>query len=140
MLAQYKPSASRKTLLLAAALFWTLVGAMLLARGGRFLLEEGHYALLALALAVGTAKGWLIFARSARKNISRILRRRDNSCLGAVFSFRGWGVILAMILLGRFLRVSAIAHHIYGFVITAVGWGLLVASRIIWEAWRRQKS
>jgi hypothetical protein len=140
VLAQFKPSATRKTLLLAAALFWTLVGAALLARGGRFLAAEGHYGLLALALAVGTAKGWLVFERSARKNISRILRRRDNSCLGAVFSFRGWGVILAMILLGRFLRVSVMAHHIYGFIITAVGWGLLVASRIIWAAWKRQQA
>lgn len=94
--------------------------------------------MLGAALAVGTAKGLLLFERNARKNIGRILLRRDNSCLGGVFSFKAWGVILAMVLLGRFLRTSAIAHHVYGIVITAVGWGLLLASRVIWQAWVRK--
>lgn len=138
MLTQFKPSVSRKTLLLAGALFWSVVGIFLLVRGGRLLAAGDHYVMLGLALAVGTAKGLLIFEKSARRNISRILLRGDNSCLGGVFSFKAWGVILAMIFLGRFLRTSHLAHHIYGFVITAVGWGLLVASRVIWQAWVRK--
>jgi len=138
VLAKFKPSVSRKTLLFVGALFWSVVGLFLLTRGGRFLAEGDHYVMLAVALAVGTAKGLLIFEKSARKNIDRILRRGDNSCLGSVYSFKAWGVILAMIFLGRFLRTSHIAHHIYGFVITAVGWGLLVASRVIWQAWVRK--
>lgn len=135
MLAKFKPSVSRKTLLLVGALFWSVVGLFLLARGGNILAGGGHYLMLAAALAVGTAKGLLVFEKSARKNISRILLRGDNSCLGGVFSFKAWGVILAMIVVGRFLRTSPIAHHVYGLVITAVGWGLLLASRVIWQAW-----
>jgi hypothetical protein len=138
VLAKFKPSVSRKTLLLVGALFWSVVGVFLLTRGGRFLVEGDHYVMLGAALAVGTAKGLLLFERNARKNIARILLRRDNSCLGGVFSFKAWGVILAMVLLGRFLRTSAIAHHVYGIVITAVGWGLLLASRVIWQAWVRK--
>ncbi|MEW6518301.1 MAG: hypothetical protein AB1461_02700 [Thermodesulfobacteriota bacterium] len=138
MLAKIKPSVSRKTLLLAGALFWSLVGLFLLVRGGRILAEGDHYVMLTAALAVGTAKGLLVFEKSARKNISRILLRGDSSCLGGVFSFKAWGVILVMIFLGRFLRTSHLAHHIYAFVITAVGWGLLVASRVIWQAWVRK--
>jgi len=138
VLAKFKPSVSRKTLLLVGALFWSLVGLFLLTRGGRFLAEGDHYVMLVVALAVGTAKGMLVFEKSARKNIDRILRRGDNSCLGGVYSFKTWGVILAMIFLGRFLSASHIAHQVYGFVITAVGWGLLVASRVIWQAWVRK--
>lgn len=138
MLAKFKPSVSRKTLLLAGALFWSVVGLFLLVRGGRILAEGEHYVMLTAALAVGTAKGLLVFEKSARKNISRILLRGDSSCLGGVFSFKAWGVILVMIVLGRFLRTSHLAHHIYGLVITAVGWGLLVASRVIWQAWVRK--
>ena len=138
MFTQFKPSVSRKTLLFAGALFWSVVGVFLLVRGGKFLAEGDHYVMLGVALAVGTAKGLLLFERSARKNIERILLRGDNSCLGGVYSFKAWGVILVMIFLGRFLRTSPLAHHIYGFVITAVGWGLLVASRVIWQAWVRK--
>lgn len=138
MLAEFKPSVSRKTLLLVGAFFWSVVGLFLLFRGAGILAGGGHYVMLAVALAVGTAKGLLVFEKSARKNIDRILRRGDNSCLGGVYSFKTWGVILAMIFLGRFLRTSHIAHHVYGFVITAVGWGLLVASRVIWQAWVRK--
>jgi len=138
VLTQFKPSVSRKTLLFVGAFFWSTVGFFLLIRGGKFLAEGDHYVMLGVALVVGTVKGLLVFEKSARKNISRILLRGDNSCLGGVYSFKAWGVILAMIFLGRFLRTSHIAHHIYGFVITAVGWGLLVASRVIWQAWFRK--
>ncbi|MBI5558197.1 MAG: hypothetical protein HY885_11220 [Deltaproteobacteria bacterium] len=113
---------------------------VLLARGSWFLVEENRYALLALALGTGTVKGLLIFERSAKKNIARILVQTDNTCLGAVFSFKAWGVILAMILLGRFLRNYGPAHQIYGFIIAAVGWGLLLASRVVWQAWSRQRA
>ena len=114
------------------------MGIFLLVRGGRLLAEGDHYVMLGVALAVGTGKGMLVFEKSARKNISRILKRGDNSCLGGVFSFKAWGLILVIILMGRFLRTSHLAHHIYGFIITAVGWGLLVASRVIWQAWVRK--
>jgi hypothetical protein len=140
MFTQLKPAASRKTLLLAAAFFWTAIGMVLLARGSWFLVQGNKYALVALALGVGTVKGLLIFERSAKKNIARILVRTDDSCLGAVFSFKAWGVILVMILLGRFLRNYGGALHIYGFIIAAVGWGLLLASRVIWQAWSRQRA
>lgn len=138
MLAKFKPAASRKTLLLVGALFWSVAGALLLARGGRLFAAGNHYLMLGVSLVVGTVKGFLVFEKSARKNIDRILLREDSSCIGGVFSIKAWGLILAMILLGSFLRSSAIFCQIYGFVITAVGWGLLLASRVIWQAWMRK--
>ncbi|MFZ5764239.1 MAG: hypothetical protein ACOY4H_01430 [Thermodesulfobacteriota bacterium] len=135
MLSRFKPAASRKTLIFAAALFWTLVGAMLLWRGAAVLGRGGHFFHLAAGLLIGTGKGLLIFQRSAERNITRILARQDGSCLGAVFSFRSWGLILVMVAGGRFLRLVGLSPIIYSLALVAVGWGLLLASRPLWRQW-----
>ena len=135
VLNRFKPSASRKTLLLVGAFFWSVIGIFLLLRGALPLAAGDNYLLLGAALALGTVKGLLIFEKSAKKNIERILQRGDSSCLGGVFSYKSWGLILVMIFLGRFLRTSHLGHHIYVFIVSAVGWGLLLASRVIWQAW-----
>ncbi|MFH1216607.1 MAG: hypothetical protein V1706_08905 [Pseudomonadota bacterium] len=137
MLSRLKPAASRKTLLFAAAFFWTLVGTVLLLRGAGALLSGRHYLLFCGAFLLGTVKGLLVFQKSAEKNIARILAKQEDSCLGAVFSFKAWGLILIMIFLGRFLRLSGFSPAIYSLIIVAVGWGLFLASLTIWQQWRK---
>ncbi|OKY76212.1 MAG: hypothetical protein BM485_02885 [Desulfobulbaceae bacterium DB1] len=136
MLSRFKPAASRKTLLFAAAFFWTLVGIVLLVRGAGVLLAGSHYLLFGAAFVLGTAKGLLVFQKSAEKNIARILARQEGSCLGAVFSFKAWALILVMIFLGRFLRLVGLSPAIYSLVLVAVGWGLILASLAVWRQWR----
>ncbi len=109
-----------------------------MARGSHLFVADKHYFMLGVALVIGTLKGFFVFEKSARRNIVRILNRDDNSCIGGVFSIKAWSVILVMMFLGRFLRTSNILHQIYGFVISAVGWGLLLGSRVIWQAWMRK--
>lgn len=132
-----KPSASRKTMLLIAALFWTVVGLGLMIRGGNILLAGEHYLLLVAAIVLGTVKAFLVFGRTARKNVARIQEKEDGDCLGGVFSFKSWLLIVVMILLGRLLRLSGLPLGIYGVVVLAVGWGLFLASRVMWLEWKR---
>lgn len=135
VLAKFKPATTRKTKLLFAAIFWALVGSILLLRGASLLVSGEHYLFLAGGLILGTVKATMVFERSARKNIKRILRQKEGTCLGAVFTFKAWGVVLAMILMGRFLRHLGLPVQVYGGVVVAVGWGLLWASRLIWQEW-----
>lgn len=135
MLSKFKPAVSRRTLLLTAALFWTSVGCLLLVRGGKALLSGPHYWVLVSALLLGTVKGKMVFERSARKNIVRILDKREGVCLGAVFSYKAWGLILLMIIMGRLLHSTTLPVQVYGLVVAAVGWGLLWSSRVFWQEW-----
>ncbi|OIP48576.1 MAG: hypothetical protein AUK28_04850 [Desulfobacterales bacterium CG2_30_60_27] len=130
-----KPGASRKTHLLLAAFIWAAVGLMLLDRGSGWLLEANGAVWLAPALLAGTAKSFLLLDRVAGKNIVRIQRFADNSCLGGVYSLRSWGLVLAMIVLGRLLRSVGLPLALVGGLYVAIGWALFFSSRRIWRAW-----
>ncbi|MEW6594011.1 MAG: hypothetical protein AB1413_03975 [Thermodesulfobacteriota bacterium] len=129
-----KPEASVTTHLLVAALLWSLIGAYLAVRG--VLLREGSsFWLLAGAAAAGVGKSGLVLDRTARKNISRIVAKEERSCLGGVYSWRMWGFIVLMMLLGRFLRASGLAGWIVGLVYVGVGTALCWSSRLFWRRW-----
>lgn len=98
-----------------------------------------HHLMLAAAVVLGIIKGMLVLRRSAEKNIVRILDKEDGICLGAVFSFQTWGLILLMIIMGKLLRAGGFPQ-LYGFIVSGVGVGLLLASRIIWQEWKRYGS
>ena len=72
----------------------------------------------------------------ARKNVARIQEKEEGSCLGGIFSFKSWLLILVMIALGRLLRLSGVPLGLYGVVVVAVGWGLLLSSRVVWIEWK----
>jgi hypothetical protein len=132
---KFKPAASRKTMLFIAALFWTVVGCGLMVRGVGILLEGDHYFLMATAVCLGTVKAFMVFEKSARKNVVRIQEKEEGSCLGGIFSFKSWLLILVMIAFGRLLRLSGLHLSVYGMVVVAVGWGLFLASRVVWMEW-----
>ncbi len=135
VLSSFKPAASRKTLLLVAALIWTVVGVFLFLRGGRVLVVGQHYYMFAAAVILGSIKGIVVLKRSALKNIARILDKRDGVCLGAVFSGQTWGLILLMVVMGKLLRAGGFPQ-LYGFIVSGVGVGLLLASIVIWREWK----
>lgn len=92
---------------------------------------------LIAAFVVGTVKSYWMLDRAARKNIRRIIDRKDGACIGGVYSPKMWGMILLMVLLGRFLRTSALSGKFVGALYIAIGWGLLLSSRLIWQQWRK---
>jgi hypothetical protein len=123
------------THLLAAALLWSLIGIYLTVRGVLLCGAESIW-LMALGVALGVGKSRLILDRSARQNGARILAKGEGSCLGGVYSWRMWGFILLMMVLGRLLRMSGLAGAVVGVVYIAVGTALSGSSRLLWRQWR----
>lgn len=124
LLTRLKPGASVKVHLFTAALIWSIVGFILIARGYLLvsLAARGWFAIP--ALGVGTVKSFFLLDRVARKNISRILHFEEGTCIGSVYSWKSWILVLAMIGLGRFLRASVLPGAYVGVLYIAVGWGL----------------
>lgn len=134
-LSRLKPAAAIKTQLVVAALLWSAIGIFLVVRG-LLLFEVVTPWPLVVAVAVGLVKSRLVLDRTARKNLARILARQEGSCIGGVYSWRMWGFIVLMMLLGRLLRASGLAGWIVGMVYVAVGSALFRSSRLLWRQWR----
>lgn len=137
---RFKPGASITSHLLLAALLWSIIGLLLIAFGCRFLFITSSYILLAIALVIGTAKSFLILDRVARMNSQRILQFSYNTCIGGVYSYKTWGLVIGMMLAGRLLRASSLPREIIGALYVAIGWGLFFSSRIVWQEWRARIS
>lgn len=139
VLARFKPGASVATHLLVAAMLWSGIGIYLIIRG-LLLFGAGTPWLLAAALALGAVKAHWLLARAARRNIERILAMADGACLGGVYSWRMWGLVIVMMLVGRGLRMAGLAGQWVGLAYLAVGLALFLASRLFWQAWRPGKN
>lgn len=134
LLHRLKPGASIRVHLLVAALIWSMVGLGLMTRGFLFVRPSGRYWFALLGAGLGTIKSIWVLDRVARKNIRRTSRMEDGACIGSVYSFKTWGLILCMILLGRLLRLSGLPGEYIGIVYCAIGWGLFLSSRLLWQA------
>ncbi len=134
--AKYKPGISVRTHLLIAALIWSLVGVLLLVRGYIWVAATGRQWLLLPAVVLGTLKSLLVLDRVARKNIVRINGFKNVTCIGAVYSYKTWGLIALMIVMGRLARLSAAPKVFVGILYMAIGWALFLASRLIWREQR----
>ena len=76
LLDRFKPAASRGTRLLLAALMWSVVGAGLAGAGLQWVVQSGapsRPVVIAIALALGAAKGRYVLADLARRNADRIV-------------------------------------------------------------------
>ncbi|MBM9605837.1 hypothetical protein [Desulfopila inferna] len=133
LLLRLKPGASKKIHLISASLLWSVIGTVLVVRGSLWLVEEQSGFYIVPAILIGSIKSLFILDKSARKSIDRILRLADGSCLGAVYSWKTWLVVLAMMLFGYILRHSSIPLVIIGSIYVAVGWALFFSSRVGWR-------
>ncbi|KPK28369.1 MAG: hypothetical protein AMJ61_02805 [Desulfobacterales bacterium SG8_35_2] len=136
-LLRYKPGVSIRTHLFLAALIWSLVGFFLLSNGFVFIFLHGPLWYAVVGLVLGTIKTFFILDRVARKNIKRIKEFDDKVCVGSVYSWKTWILVAAMITLGRFLRMTVLPAEAVGLIYTAVGWALMLASRLMWLEWKR---
>ncbi|OQX10200.1 MAG: hypothetical protein BWK76_21055 [Desulfobulbaceae bacterium A2] len=129
-----RPAVGRQTHVLAAALLWTLIGLLLLARGlGRLWPQDLWW--LPAALLLGTGKSFLILDRSARRGLHRILAFADATCLGAVFAWKSWLLVVLMVGAGLVLRRLSLPDWVLGTALCAVGWALIFSSRHAWRQW-----
>jgi len=107
LLVKFKPGVPKRYLLLAAALAWTLAGAMLLGRGGAWLLEFGDHLLarFAIALVGGLVFFFLLFSRISLKHVARILAIEVlKPCLFSFFNLKAYAMMAFMIAGGILLR------------------------------------
>ena len=137
ILHRYKPGVSIRTHLLLGGLIWTVVGFFLLTNGFVLVSLENHFWYGLIGLLLGSAKTFLILDRVARKNIKRIKEFEDKVCFGSVYSLKTWSMVAGMIILGRFLRTTVLPGEIIGLIYTAVGWALMISSRLMWIEWNR---
>jgi len=136
-LVKYKPGVKRKTHLLITAVIWPLIGIMLSCRGLSRVIGSGYYWLIIVGIVVGSLKSYFILDKTARKGIDRILRFGDNTCIGAVYSIKTWGMVFGMIGMGIIFRNSSFPPHLLGALYITIGWGLLMSSRHAWITWYR---
>ncbi|MCW5210111.1 hypothetical protein VU10_08110, partial [Desulfobulbus sp. US1] len=94
--------------------------------------------LLFIALFIGTIKSLTILDKSAKKNLNRIMTFNEKSCIGAVYPWRTWLLVILMMATGIALRSMTEPGLFLGTVYLAVGWGLLLSSRHGWEQWLRR--
>jgi len=136
-LSRFKPGVKRRTHLLLAAMLWSGIGLMLLAKGSYRILQLTEYQLVIVVTAVtlGTIKSYLILDRSARKSVERILNFQDGTCLGAVYSVKTWLLVVAMMGMGVILRNSSLPLSLLCFIYFTIGWALLFSSRLAWRTW-----
>jgi hypothetical protein len=135
LLAKYKPGASIRTHLLVAASIWTTVGMALFLRGWMGFPEGKRFFFVLGGMAIGTIKSFLVLDRAARKNIQRILACHERYCIGGVYSVRMWGMVLLMIVGGRLVR-SFTPDAFTWLLYLAIGWALVLSSRLVWQRWR----
>ena len=132
----FKPGVSRSVHLFAAPFLWTAVGCLLMVRGFPWLDPGRGRLLILVALLVGTLKSLLVLDRVAARAVDRIARFGDRTCLGAVYSWRTWLLVLGMIAAGALLRRSPLPGPLIGTLYLAVGWSLCLSSRVGWRQWR----
>ncbi|KPK37029.1 MAG: hypothetical protein AMK70_00115 [Nitrospira bacterium SG8_35_1] len=137
MLHQYKPGVSIRTHLLLGALIWSLVGFFLLINGFVLVSLQNHLWYGLAGMVLGSAKSFFILDRVAQKNLRRIKEFEDKVCIGSVYSWKTWALVLAMIGFGRYLRTTVLPGDVVGFIYCAVGWALMLSSRLIWVEWNK---
>jgi hypothetical protein len=134
ILLRFKPGVPVPVHLLVAALIWSIVGLFLLFNGLLWITMAKREWFALIGLGLGTLKSFYVLDRVARKNITRSLDFADGTCLGSVYSYKTWGLVICMILLGRFLRTSLLPGEYVGILYSAIGWGLFLSSRLLWLA------
>ncbi len=133
-----KPGVSRTVHLFAAPFLWTAIGGMLLFRGWGWFDPGWGRLLLLVAGLLGTLKSLFILDKIARRSLERIVMFKDNTCLGAVYSWKTWLLVLLMMTSGFFLRKITQPGPFIGTLYCAIGWSLCLSSRLGWRQWFRQ--
>lgn len=134
-LSRFKPGVSPRTHLFCAAALWTVIGLFLLYRGIIHLNRDNFLLLTVLGIILGSLKSYLVLNKAAVRGVERIRRFGDNTCIGAVYSWRTWLLVLAMMLLGVIIRMSPVPPWFVAVVCIAIGWALLFSSRFGWQQW-----
>jgi hypothetical protein len=136
---RFKPGVGKRVHVFCAAGLWTAIGLILMIRGVLLLQAADYLSLALVGILAGTIKSLLVLDRSALNGIDRIRRFADNTCIGAVYSWKTWLLVIAMMSLGFILRAIKPSPLLFGPLVIAIGWGLIYSSRHAWQAWMNWK-
>ena len=106
-------------------------------RGGGWLDPGSGRLWLLVAIVLGTFKSLLILDKVARRSLARIILFKDGTCLGAVYSWKTWLLVVLMMTAGLILRRVTQPGPVIGVLYCAIGWALCLSSRLGWEQWIR---
>jgi hypothetical protein len=134
-LKRFKPGVERSAHLFCTAGLWTAIGVFLIFRGIGYLKSTEHIWLIVAGIILGSLKSRLILDRAALKGVARIKQFADNTCIGAVYSWKTWILVAAMICFGVWLRHSSVPAALIGTLYIGIGWALFFSSRHAWLAW-----
>ncbi len=137
---KFKPGVARKVHVFSAALLWTIIGGLLLYRGAGYLIQAKAVWLVPVGILAGTIKSYWILDRAACRGLKRIRAFSDNTCIGAVYSWKTWVIVLVMMTSGVVLRKSSLPFSTIGTLCIAIGWALVFSSRHGWREWRNWKT
>jgi len=91
--------------------------------------------LVVLALVAGTLKSVFILDKTAARSIDRIKKFNDATCIGAVYSWKTWMLVMLMMTFGITMRTLTDPGMVIGTLYMAIGWALFFSSRRGWLAW-----
>jgi xanthine/uracil permease len=130
-----KPGVSRSVHLFAAPFLWTAIGTLLMVRGFNWIGAGMPRWLVLLALLLGTVKSLLVLDKTAKKSLQRIMELDDNTCIGAVYSWKTWLLVAMMMTFGITMRRLTDPGMVIGTLYMAIGWALFLSSRHGWIQW-----
>lgn len=131
-----KPGVGKSVHLFAAPFLWSVIGSLLMFRGlGWIGLGTAPYWLVVVALLLGTTKSFLVLDRTAKKSLKRIMEFNDNTCIGAVYSWKTWILVALMMGFGITMRRLTEPGMVIGILYVAIGWALILSSRHGWAQW-----
>ncbi len=108
---------------------------MLMVRGFNWIGPGMSRWLVLLSLGLGTTKSLLVLDRTARKSLQRIMELDDNTCIGAVYSWKTWLLVALMMTFGITMRRLTEPGMVIGTLYMAIGWALFFSSRHGWLQW-----
>ena len=130
-----KPGVSRGVHLFLAPMLWSGIGIMLMVRGWGWIGSGRARLLVLLALAIGTAKSLFVLDKTSGRLTRRIKAFEKTTCIGAVYSWKTWLLVMLMMGSGIAMRRFTQPGNVIGTLYVAIGWDLLFSSRRGWQAW-----
>ena len=125
-----KPAVGKKTLTCLSGLVWTGAGLLLLSFSyGWLTAYDGNTLFFILP---GVAAALVIhhfgFLRIVDKNLGRISRMNEKSCVFSFMAWKSYAIMVLMIGMGTALRHSAIPKHFLAMLYIAIGLSLMLSS------------
>ncbi len=132
MINRLKPAAHRKWLILLSGLTWAGVGIFLSYLSVKWM-RAYDWRTIAIVYAIGISFGFIkaffVFNKVSQRNIERILKLPEHTCVFAFQDLKSYGLVVVMMGTGIYLRHNpSIPKYYLAPVYVAVGMALFISS------------